>query len=284
MSTEIDVVEPEVNLVERVEVTPSDDDELVEGHPDSSQGEEEGDDEEISKKPDELVQRKPATVPPKTPPAPVEGETPRERALRHEVERLRGENRKVRSEELLGTPPATQAKLKELTPEKASVLAKYKPEEISSLREVLPVLAEEMGYVRQDQLGAQTYQTTANEALNDFLTGHPEYLPENDKDNVLWTRFSEEYKNFKQPENPKMFSKIFERVHREVMGIQPAANLAPIKAAQEKVKVASHAGAPSSTGINRPGNRPASKTGLRTDMLKGFSDKEIAELEGSDDE
>lgn len=283
MSTEID---PEVNtIIERSEVTPAgDDEELVEGSPDSSQ-DGEGDDADDANKPDELIKRNttpPAQVTPKTP-APVENETPRERALRQEVERLRGENRRARGAELLGKAPVTPAEKKELSPDKASVLAKYKPEEISSLREVLPVLAEEMGYIRQDQLGATTYQEKANEALDTFLSSHQEYLPENDKDNVLWARFREEYATFKQPTDPKQFSKIFERVHREVMGIQPAANLAPIIAAQEKVKVASHAGAPSSTGINRPGNRGASKSGLRTDMLKGFSDKEIADLERSDE-
>src|SRR5258708_5706306 len=108
---------------------------------------------------EQLVRRKqPATPAPNTEDetaasssAPVPGETPREYALRLEVERLRKIDRDGRTRDLLGSEAPAPTK-KELSEEAKKVLEKYKPEEIGALREVLPALAEELGYVRTDQL------------------------------------------------------------------------------------------------------------------------------------
>lgn len=280
--------EPEVKDVETVHITPAEGDDdtiLPEGtDPDSSpENEGEGDDE--SNKPDELVTaKKPAPTGEKKPEGDdglknVDGETPRERALRAEVTRLKDANRKERGDEVFGQPRAATP-TKELSEDDKKVLGKYRPEEIGALKEVLPVLAKEMGYVRADELAGASYAEKAQETLDGFLDKHPEYLPENDKDGTLWNAFKAEYLLFKQPLNPKDFTKIFERIHRDVFNIKPAGALPKVSAQQEKTRVASHAGASSQGAAPRDRATKPAALDFRTDMLKGFSDEEKAEMFG----
>lgn len=283
--------ETEVKDVDRVEIAPAPEgSELVEAEPTApgsspAEGASESEPEaeaEGEDKPDEIVHRQtpePAT-PPKDNLAEVPGETPKERALRLEVTALRGKLRAERAGEIFTPPPPATAPSKtELSPEKKAVLAKYKPEEISALGEVINVMADEMGFVRKDQLTSSTFQERSQEVLDTFLDKHPEYLPENDKDGTLWNAFKAEYANFKQPTNPKDFQKIFDRVHREVFNIKPAGALPNNAAARERITVSSHAGASSRPGTQRQ-PAVAGPQGLRTDMLKGFTDEEKAEITG----
>ncbi len=279
--------EPEVKDVERVEVEPAGgpnvDDETETTEPESSQDENASDDDEevaddtdTTKKP-ELVKR-PAPVKPEAQGdeiKDVEGETPRERALRLEVTRLKHLQRQDRNNEIVGAAPAPAKQ--EVSPEKKAVLSKYKPEEIASLREVIDVMADEMGFVKKDQLSTQNYVEQSNAELNGFLDKHPEYLPENDKDGVLWDAFKAEYALYKQPSNPKDFKTIFDKIHREIFNIKPAGDLSKVNAQKEKIKVASHSGA-SSKSSTQQAQRSASPSGLRLDALKGFSQEELDEL------
>ena len=286
--------EPEVKDVERIEVTPAGDDDVVET-PESSQEEPETD-EPVTETPESEEPTEPTKGPeePKTDNESaasetdengeikhLPGETPREYASRLEITRLKGELRKERSSEILTPPPAPTKK--ELSPEKKKVLEKYKQEDLNTLREVFDVMAEDMGFVRQDQLGATAYQQKATEVLDDFLEKHPEYQPQNDKDNVLWDRFKGEYSLYRPTQNPKDLKRILDKVHKEVFGIKPAAALKNEDAAKEKIKVASHNSA-SRPSANREGVKRANapQQGLRTDMLKGFSDEEISELVGEE--
>jgi len=285
-------------FTERIEIEPSDDDELVDetdAHTDSGSSPEEsadGDDADAEEGDDE--NRKDELVKPKAQNDgaakskdgtavelhEVEGETPREKALRLEITRIRRENATARKGELGITEPNQPIMTKkELSPEKAKVLSKYKAEDVESLKELMDVMAEDMGFVRKEQLGASTYAEKANEQLESFMEKHPEYLPENDKDNVMWGRFKEEYSMFKQPANPKDFAKIFDRIHRDLFGIQPARANRQIDAAREKVKVASHAGASKPSASSRKSPQAG---GIRADMLKGFTDEEIADITGGE--
>ena len=288
-------IEPEVKDVERVEVTPAEDDEETVKSPDSSQEDtEEGEDESTpeSEAPTEPEKEPEAPEPEpqkETPEAdekygevkPVEGETKREFALRLENARLRDEVRGHQSQEILTPPPAPTKK--ELSPEKKKVLDKYKAEDINTLKEVFDVMAEDMGFVRQEQLGATAYQQKAGEVLDEFLEKHPEYQPQNDAGNVLWNRFKEEYSLYRPTQNPRDLKKILDKVHKEVFGIKPIADFNKQESTKEKMKVASHSGssrpAPSREGVKRT-NAPVQ--GLRTDMLKGFSEEEIADLSGEE--
>lgn len=281
--------EAEVKDVEVVHVQPAgkdaDDIETDDTDQDTSP-ENDGEADDESAKPDKLVKTK------ETDPegeegaedglADVEGETPKERALRVTITNLRGKLRKEQAGEILGGNAPVPAAKKDLSDQDKAVLGKYKPEEIAALKEVLPVLAKDMGYVRSDDLAGATYAEKSQEILDGFLEKHPEYLPENDKDGTLWTAFKAEYGLYKQPGDPRDFKKIFDRIHKDVFGIKPSGPLPKVNAQQEKTKVASHAGASSK------GTPPASRadkpsaTGLRTDMLKGFTDEEKAEMFGDE--
>lgn len=278
--------EADVKDIERVEITPADDDdETIDPETtDPSSEDETGDDPEEGKKPDALQQR--ITPPAKTEGndglADVEGETPRERALRLELTNLRTKLRSQRGQELFTESPAPAPAAKELAPEKAAVISKYNQDEINALREIVPILAEEMGFVNKNELQGTTFQEKSQEVLDSFLENHKEYLPENDKDGTLWEAFTAEFKLYKEPSNPKDFKRIFEKVHKDVFGIKPAGALQTTTNAQRaKQNVASHAGA-SSTPSSPRAAAAAAPTGMRFDMLKGFTDEERAEMFGDE--
>lgn len=201
-------------------------------------------------------------------------ESDREWALRIENNRLRHIANGNRSKEIVDNKPEAVVEAKP-----SEVLKKYKPEDVAALREVLPELAKEMGYVRKDELNASNYETVANEQIEAFIAEHPEYSIEKDPESTLWNRLKEDYKSFyKPPTNPKDFKKIFERIHRDVFGIEPKGPLPKDTAAREKIKVASHTpnSAPASP---RTTVRKAAPGGLRLDMLKGFSDEDKSKIE-----
>lgn len=282
--------EPDVKDVEVVHIAPAgDDDETItpeDTESDSSTDDDgEGDDE--SNKPDQLVtQKKPDTAADDDDKVgadglkDVPGETPRERALRAELTRERALRRGDQAHEVFGNAPAPATKRGELSEDDKKVIGKYKPEEVAALKEVLPVLAKEMGYVRAEDLAGQSYADKAQETLDGFLDKHPEYLPDNDKDGTLWAAFKAEYGLYKQPSNPKDFGRIFEKIHRDVLGIKPATALTKVNAQKEKTQVASHTGASSTTSAPRErAGKPAANS-YRTDMLKGFSDEDKAAMFG----
>lgn len=299
--------EPEVKDVERIEVTPAGadaenvDDDAETTDPDSSQEETDGtepeaDEAEGEDKPDELVSHPtaPATDAGSTGAADgagtgeddglaaVPGETPRERALRSEVTRLKGKLRGDQVREVIGTE-GHAGKSTELSETEKATIGKYKPEEVQALKEIFPVLAKEMGFVRKDELESSTFLEKSQDVLNTFLDKHPEYLPENDKDGALWDSFKSQYGLYKPPTNPKDFAKIFDKIHRDVFGIQPGKGaLKTVSAQQQKAKSASHAGASSAPAA--PKGKPATpNSSVRVDMLKGFSDEELADLTTDDE-
>lgn len=207
-------------------------------------------------------------------------DTPKERALRHEIETLRANMRRERATELNAGGEHAETKPKELAPEKAAILKKYTPEAIAAFRDVLPVIAEDMGFVRAEELSAKTYKDQSEQELDDFLKDHPEYLVANDKENVLWNRFKSEFQMYRPPQHPKEYRKIFNRIHTDIFGIKPAGDKGAINAQQQKIKVASHAGA-SGPARQTVSTRPKTNTaGLRLDALKGFTQDEIDEMTG----
>lgn len=280
--------EPEVKFIERSEVSPADGeniDEETETPQDSSPEDETTEEEETPS--DETETEEEETPEVEESPVvvenekygevkPIAGETPREFALRIENARLRDENRRKQSGEIFIAPPVTQKA--EVSPEKKKILEKYKPEDIQTLKEVFDAMADDMGFVKKEHLSASTYQEKSSEVLDDFLENHPEYLPKNDPDNVLWERFKGEFSLYKQPDSPKALKQILNKVHKEVFGIQSTTALNKNEAAKEKIHVASHSStsrpAPSREGVQRN----VATQGIRTDMLKGFSDEEIEEL------
>lgn len=209
-------------------------------------------------------------------PMAVDGETPRERALRFEVEGLRTKLGQKRSTEIRGGAPVAQAPAKkEISPEKAAILAKYKPNEIDSLREVLPLIAEDLGFVRAEQLSKQNYESKADETIQSWVKEHPEY-----EDESLWGRVKTYFDPasgnpivYNVPQNPAGYKNILDRIHQDIFNIKPAGDKGTVLAQQQKIKVAS---APGASGPSRATSlrQIVNSQGLRLDALSGFSDEE----------
>lgn len=262
-----------VDDTERIEVEPTTEEELVE--PETETPEEDAPPEE--KPAEEQEEAAPAEEPELKTEADelktVDGETPRERALRLEVDRLRRLTRQKRTQEMFDSPAPRRDAGK---PDKDQVLSKYDKTELENLKEVLEVYAEDMGFVRKDQLEQTTLQSQGQAYLDAFLEKHPEYLPENDKDNTLWARFQEEFKLYAKPQEPKDFQKVFDRIHREIFGVQPTSELKKVSAQQQKLKAASHVAKAAPAGKAKA-DAPTLDPALRS-KLKGFTDAEIDEL------
>lgn len=212
----------------------------------------------------------------------VDGETPRERALRQELAITKAKLRTERGQELgiehaPAVAPQSQDAPKNADRE-AALAKKYGPQVLANLREVLPVLADEMGYVKAADLSQQTYARQSQTVLDEFLEAHPEYAAENDKGGVLWSAFKQEYSLYNKPANPKDFAKIFNRIHTAIFGIKPAGSNGAINAAREKINVASHAGASGPSRSNQPARTSAASAAVRLDMLKGFSDEDLEDI------
>lgn len=259
-------------IVERVEVVPTKDEELIDDmenetpEPSSDEKKEPETETEVEEENPEPKEDVPVAETPeiKPEPKPVEGETPRERALRLEATRLKGLLRQQRTDELFVKQPIISPKDEEL--------ASYDPEELKRFE----TLATKMGFAKKDEIFQQSIQERLNAEFETFIEAHPEYAPENDKDGVLWNQFKAEFTLYNPPRDSKTLRKVLSKVHNEIYGVQPAKNLNKINASQEKIKVASHAGA--SAGKNsRTETKPLE---IRKDGLKGFSEEELKELFG----
>lgn len=279
MTTEINNEEVK-DFTQTVNVVPSKDTELVDEEeietPSSSSDEEEkepeeeekgteGDNEDYRQKEEPEEDSPVVEVTPKTEPKPVEGESPRERALRLETTRLKGLLRKERQDELFVKQPVVNQPNDE-------DLSQYDPEELKRFE----TLATKMGFAKKNEIIQQTVQDRNNIEFETFIEAHPEYSPENDPDGTLWNQFKSEFSLYNPPQDPKTLRKVLNKVHNEVYGVKPANNLNKINASKEKIKVASHTGG-SGTKETIKKTTP-NNSGLRLDGLKGFSEEEIADL------
>ena len=209
-------------------------------------------------------------------------ETPREYALRLEVTRLKRGNREKRAKDLLGEDKPekpsgiTQVQYNELNEDEKAILGQYDANELSIFEKILDVLAKKHGWVKREELATTTKSQVSNDILDDFLQGHPEYLPENDKDNVLWDRFKSEFQLYKIPENPKDLKRIFGKIHRDIFGVKSDEELKKINAQKEKLKVVSHSGGSATRG--QSSSEGTRLTPEQKSHFKGFSEKEFDEL------
>lgn len=202
----------------------------------------------------------------------VEGETPREKALRLEVTRLRKKNReKAQSETFKSNNEEnddSEKELKELG---------YDDDQIKTLDKAFDIIGKRKGFVRKDQ----SYQEMANDTLSVFIEEHPEYSPENDKEDIYWGRFNSILKSdYKLTgKTQKQLKTIFEKVDRDVKEeLGETSSKSKIEAQQQKIKSVS-TGASTSKGKTEP--KPEKKTvsgshpGLK---FSGFDDDEIEEF------
>jgi len=226
-------------------------------------------------------------LPDKKEPAPVANETPRERALRKELERVREEKRALQSASLLAKDVSnkTGSEARQPSDRVKELREKYDETQISELREILEVVGEEIGFVRAEEIERTTYQQRSTEVLDSFLKEHPEYLPENDSGDVLWNQFQQEIKGFTQPQNPQDWKTTLEKAHLLVSGQKRISissnpdNLNKALSKQSKIRAASHStGSPSESQQKAPSPASSGKGAEVRPYLHGFSDEDLKEM------
>ena len=231
----------------------------------------EGDDTKGDEKPEELA-------PSQKTPAPVVGETDREKALRLELTRVKGKLREKNVSDLVddtsaSTGPAADAitKLKEMG---------YSDEEIKNMDTAIDLIASSKGYVKQ----GQNYQQAVNEEVNGFIKANPEYKPENDPEDVRWEAFQRILKSDYNinGKTREQLSVIFRKVKKDVdeeLGAPAAQAKAETDATEarktaaqkQKIKSVSHSG-----GTKSPDSK--TKNALAPEVrshFKGFDDEDL---------
>jgi hypothetical protein len=199
---------------------------------------------------------------------PVEGETPRERALRIQIQELR---EKVRAKDeiikISPTPISNEEyeKLKEV----------YNDDELDKFEKLFDVIGRKKGYVKAEEI----YTKDGNDVLEQFIEKHPEYKPENDPDDVRWNTFKRILTNDynRAGKQPKELARLFDKVNRDVLeefGESAKTIIKPNERNAEilKVKSVSHAGG-TKTEIAKKSNAPTDPTVRK--MFKDFDDEDF---------
>jgi len=202
------------------------------------------------------------------------------------VQRVKEINRGLRGKKLLGDVQPIRTAEAELSPEDKQALEIFDPEQVSNMEKLLPALAKKLGFVKKDELNAGTYQSSSQDVLDTWLESHSDYLPENDKGDILFNRLKAEISLYQKPANPKDWNKILNRAHNEIMGIrsQPKESVSQVLAKQEKIKVASHG--PASVAPKKTSGSTISQSDQELRVLaergglKGFSKEEMDEIFG----
>ena len=255
-------------FIEESKVVPTEDTEIINEETPSSESPEVGT--EKSEEADETGQPQEQIIPKEPEIKEVLGETLKERALRLEITRMKRENAKYRKEELFTPKPVNESG--------STILDNYDPEQLKELKTILSAAANELGFVKKDELQRTLTEERRDEIWNSFLEKHPEYLSENDAEGVFYNQLKEEFTLYKEPTTAQGFQKLLNRSHDLLFGTKSTPlNIKKINAQQEKIKVASHSGG---TAGNKQNISKTNQGNLRTDMLKGFSDDEISELLG----
>lgn len=257
------------------EVTKRDVEELKESSskpsPDEKKEKEEETETETEEETEEEETEEEVTEEPQAPkqPKPVEGETPRETALRIKVSQLR---QKIRDKDKvieIADPVITDTKeydeLKEL----------YTDDELKKVEKLFDVIGKKKGYVKSSEIYAQS----GNEVLEDFIEKYPEYKPENDTEDVRWNTFKNilvrDYN--RTGKSTKELNRIFEKVNRDVLdefGESPkkAISQGERKAQKQKIRSVSHSGG-TKVKVSKKSNAPTDPT-IRA-MFKDFKDEDF---------
>lgn len=201
-------------------------------------------------------------------PKPVEGETPKEQALRIQIQKLREKIRDKDEVIKIAQPIISDEEYEALKDE-------YTPEELQKVEKLFDVIGKKKGYVKAEDI----YTQSGNEVLEAFIEKHPEYKPENDLDDFRWNTFknilTKDYNRVGK--QPKELTKLFEKVNRDVLeefGESPKKTISSSKlnAEIQKVRSVSHTGG-TKTEISKKSNAPTDPNVRK--MFKDFDDDDF---------
>ena len=152
--------------------------------------------------------------------------------LLKEISELRGQRRELKKEELFQVQ------------EQIATIDDVNPEDVQVVEKVLRA----KGYITRDESNKMFYESVKQEEINKFLEKHPEYKPENDKEDLHWQTLNREVGLYKLPENPRLIGSILERAHKSVSPSAPVQNTQAVK---RQIQVAS-AGSSGQTASSSP--------------------------------
>ncbi len=215
---------------------------------------------------------------------PVEGETPKEKALRLENLRLRNS---IRDSQKAGIAQAASPSSEVKAPSErlAKLREQYTPEELENLEAAVDIIAESKGYVKKDA----TYAQQVNDVLEVFIEAHPEYKTENDVDDTRWGAFTRQIESGVYNltgKTPKQIQAIYARIHRDVVdelgepetkpkaSVQKPRDAGQIAAQRQKIKSVSHSGGGKTTPQGK-GAPKASVDPVVKGLFKGFDEGEL---------
>lgn len=211
-------------------------------------------------------------------PKPVPGETPRERALRKEIEGLKRQRREMRMGKILSDD---HDELDEDNEDYQNLLKVYSPDEIKTMEQAIDVLASRKGYVKK----TETYQTLANTLLENFVASHPEYDSSNDPGDIRWEKFQEillrDY-NLKGKRSEKELKRVFDKVHLDVVDelgeseVDVPNRQSRIQAQKQKIKSVSHGGSGGTRSQTARGGSSKVDPSVKG-FFKGFDDSDFAD-------
>jgi hypothetical protein len=220
----------------------------------------------------------------KTEPKPVEGETPRERALRLEVERVKRANRQLKGDKLLKDvkPVVTPVTL---TEEDQKALESYDPEQLANLRKVTGIIAKQEGWVKKDEFSNEQRQQELKDSFDDWMDQNPEFSEDQDPDGVMWKALQHAYKERNEyrppPKNSKELNRVLNGIKKDLFGVTvttDTTDLRKVEAQKEKIKVSSHgAGSSAATKPKSKTVDPEIDTLIKSGAMKGFDDKDLEE-------
>jgi len=141
------------------------------------------------------------------------------------------------------------------------------------------------GLVPRSEIEKVTYESQHKTAESAFYEKHSEYLPENDKNDILYNALKKELALFAIPSNPALISKLFEKAHAEVKRQYPS-RFQDSKVNEQSVS--SHRTNLASMGGGKTGgssSRPTSSGGAKLSSIQlqalrqgGWSEEEISNL------
>ena len=204
----------------------------------------------------------------------VEGETPRERALRAEVTRVKREKRELMQENILLSKGKT-----ETVDWKKNVRERgYSDDQIEEQEKLQDDMALAKGFVSRADLEKKELNST----FENFLDIHPDYKPENDKDDARYSRFIQILKSDYNltGKTQAQIKSVFDKVHRDIVEEfgEVESPSKKINAQKEKINAVSIATSNSKSVSTKSDNEAPKKLGEKAYMIGGLK------FEGFDEE
>jgi len=263
MAKEI-ITEEEILLPDEIEDTEEEDNDVV-----VAPLEEEGNEEikTVSKDTEEDVL---VDIPlEKKQPNPVEGETPKEKALRLQIQELREKIRNKDEVIKIAQPLISNEEYETLK-------ETYDDEELEKFEKLFDVIGKKKGYVKAEDV----YKDKGQDVLNSFLEKHSEYSLEKDPKDERWNTFKKILdKDYNRVgKTPAELSKLFEKVNRDVLEELGETDKKVIASSQQrnaeiqKVRSVSHTGGIKAEVIKKT-NAPTDPNVRK--LFKGFDDDDF---------